>query len=154
MAQSKTPSLLAHRGRFAALNGQRKWLHCINEVRLCYSPFAELSVAWALLADVPHFHGFRFIIQRVRVAKDQQRPFAALPGSDGPGGLFFAHGFERRVSLDGGRVDGLCVAGDQAPDHTLGEDVVEQALEDRCWEELAGSAHGRVPEQFLIHLVA
>ena len=69
-------------------------------------------------------------------------------------GLLFAHRFQRRVGLDGCGVDGLRVAGDQAPGHALGEDVVEQAFEDRGGEELPGVAHGRVPGQLFVDLVA
>ena len=44
-----------------------------------------------------------------------------------------------------GRVDGLRVAGHQAPGHALGKDVVEEALEYSGGEQLAGAAHGGIP---------
>ena len=46
------------------------------------------------------------------------------------------------VGLDGGRIHGLRVAGDQPPGHARGKAVVEQALEDGGWEELPDAAHG------------
>ncbi|MDO3415704.1 hypothetical protein Q3A66_11555 [Hymenobacter sp. BT770] len=68
--------------------------------------------------------------------------------------LLFAQAVERGVGFDGRRVHGLGIAGHQAPGHALGEDVVKQALEHGGREELAGAADGRVPGQFLVHLVA
>ncbi|OGX82088.1 hypothetical protein BEN49_02730 [Hymenobacter coccineus] len=80
-----------------------------------------------------------------------------MPGqvwAAGTCGLLFPHGFQRRVGLYRGRVDGLGVTSDQAPGHALGKEVVEQALEDGGREELAGAANGRVPRQLLVHFVA
>ena len=67
---------------------------------------------------------------------------AAKVGPSRPRGLFFAHHFQRRVGLDGRRVDGLRVAGHQPPGHARGKDVVEQALEHGGRKQLARAAHG------------
>ena len=64
--------------------------------------------------------------------------------------LLLAHAIERGIGLDRGRVDGLRVARHQAP----GKDVVEEALQDRRRNQLAGAAHGRVPGQLVVHFVA
>ena len=79
---------------------------------------------------------------------------AAQVGTGRPGGLFFAHRFQRRVGLNGRGVDGLRVARDQAPGHALSKDVVKQALEDSGWKQLTGAADGRVPGQLFVYLVA
>ena len=66
----------------------------------------------------------------------------------------FQHRFQRGVGLDRRRVNGLRLAGHQAPGHTLGKNVVEQALKDGGREELAGAAHRRMPGQLFVHFVA
>ena len=62
--------------------------------------------------------------------------------------------FQRRIGFDRGRVHGLPVTSHQPQGHTLAENVVKQAFENRRGKELAGPAHRRVPRQLFVYFVA